>query len=190
MRLEQNAFSADRLNRRHLRYLLTRAHANTFVAESDGATAGYVTVLFSRAIANARIYSIAVDGGSTEPRPRRSTAGCRRGSRTRQRLRQPCVWKCAPTTNPRYALYRCARLSSDRNRRRLLRGPRGGAAFRETARPRTRTASAARALLPPDAGVHLRTRGPDDGDEDADAGISHWIAHWKSNCGANPPPFS
>ncbi len=59
--LEQEAFDSDRLNRRQLRYLLTRAQAATRVAESPaGRVEGYVLVLFSRASAHARIYSIAV----------------------------------------------------------------------------------------------------------------------------------
>lgn len=59
--LEQESFDSDRLNRRQLRYLLTRAQAATRVAESPaGRVEGYVLVLFSRASAHARIYSIAV----------------------------------------------------------------------------------------------------------------------------------
>ena len=59
--LEQSSFSGDRLNRRQLRYLLSRARAATTVAEGSGQTLlGYVIVLFSRASAHARIYSIAV----------------------------------------------------------------------------------------------------------------------------------
>ena len=59
--LEQEAFDSDRLNRRQLRYLLTRAQAATRVAESpSGRVEGYVLVLFSRASAHARVYSIAV----------------------------------------------------------------------------------------------------------------------------------
>lgn len=61
--LEQEAFSGDRLTRRQLRYLLTRARATTLLVETpDGAVAGYVLVLFSRASAHARVYSIAVTG--------------------------------------------------------------------------------------------------------------------------------
>ena len=59
--LEQGAFESDRLTRRQLRYLLTRARATTLLAEtSSGRILGYVLVLFSRASAHARIYSIAV----------------------------------------------------------------------------------------------------------------------------------
>ena len=59
--LEQDAFTGDRLSRRQLRYLLVRARGQTLVAESEDKVIGYVTVLFSRAIANARVYSIAVN---------------------------------------------------------------------------------------------------------------------------------
>ncbi|MGH8128446.1 MAG: GNAT family N-acetyltransferase/peptidase C39 family protein [Gammaproteobacteria bacterium] len=59
--LEQGAFSGDRLTRRQLRYLLTRAQATTLLIETPaGVVAGYVLVLFSRASAHARVYSIAV----------------------------------------------------------------------------------------------------------------------------------
>lgn len=59
--LEQLAFQADRMNRRQVRYLVTRARAACLVAEikPDGIV-GYVIVLFSRATAHARVYSIAV----------------------------------------------------------------------------------------------------------------------------------
>ncbi|HEX5419371.1 MAG TPA: peptidase C39 family protein, partial [Gammaproteobacteria bacterium] len=58
--LEHQAFATDRLSRRQLRYLLTRARALTLISECDGGAAGYAIVLFSRAVANARLYSIAV----------------------------------------------------------------------------------------------------------------------------------
>ncbi|MGH8274244.1 MAG: peptidase C39 family protein [Gammaproteobacteria bacterium] len=59
--LEQEAFDNDRLTRRQLRYLLTRAQASTTVAETAaGRLVGYVLVLFRRASAHSRIYSIAV----------------------------------------------------------------------------------------------------------------------------------
>lgn len=61
LEVERTSFSGDWLNRRQLRYLLTRAHAVTLLAESDdGELLGYVLVLFSRASAHARVYSIAV----------------------------------------------------------------------------------------------------------------------------------
>lgn len=63
--LEQGAFSDDRLTRRQLRYLLTRAQAAALVAETPaGNVVGYVLVLFSRASAHARVYSIAVTDGA------------------------------------------------------------------------------------------------------------------------------
>jgi ribosomal protein S18 acetylase RimI-like enzyme len=60
IRLEAASFETDRLDRRRFRYMLTRAHARTLVAEEDGALLGYVMVLFSRATSVARLYSIAV----------------------------------------------------------------------------------------------------------------------------------
>jgi len=60
LRLEQDCFAGDRINRRQFRYLLTRGHASTLVAEADGELLGYVLVLFSRATSVARLYSIAI----------------------------------------------------------------------------------------------------------------------------------
>ncbi|MGF1527434.1 MAG: GNAT family N-acetyltransferase/peptidase C39 family protein [Candidatus Competibacterales bacterium] len=61
--LEQQAFSKDRLSRRSLRHMLTKAHADLQVARVPGTTAlaGYVLVLYSKVTATARLYSIAVD---------------------------------------------------------------------------------------------------------------------------------
>lgn len=65
LKLEHESFSGDRLNRRQLRYLITRARAVTMVAHTPaGELLGYVLVLFSRASAHARIYSIAVAGSA------------------------------------------------------------------------------------------------------------------------------
>ena len=65
LKLEHESFSGDRLNRRQLRYLITRARAVTIVANTPaGELLGYVIVLFSRASAHARIYSIAVAGAA------------------------------------------------------------------------------------------------------------------------------
>ncbi len=65
LELEHRSFSGDRLNRRQLRYLITRARAATILAEAGtGELLGYVLVLFSRASAHARIYSIAVAPGA------------------------------------------------------------------------------------------------------------------------------
>jgi ribosomal protein S18 acetylase RimI-like enzyme/predicted double-glycine peptidase len=58
--LEKEAFVTDRLSRRQLRYMLTRAQADTLLAECEGRVLGYVLVLYSRGTAVARIYSIAV----------------------------------------------------------------------------------------------------------------------------------
>ncbi len=61
LKLEHESFSGDRLNRRQFRYLITRARAVALVAEAGGGDLlGYVLVLFSRASAHARVYSIAV----------------------------------------------------------------------------------------------------------------------------------
>ncbi|WP_019592416.1 GNAT family N-acetyltransferase/peptidase C39 family protein [Thioalkalivibrio sp. ALRh] len=60
--LEDAAFEIDRISRRQFRYLLTRGHAATLVAESPGGEGllGYVMLLFSRGTSLARLYSIAV----------------------------------------------------------------------------------------------------------------------------------
>ncbi|WP_295446839.1 peptidase C39 family protein [uncultured Thiodictyon sp.] len=61
VRLENASFDTDRLTRRQLRYMLTRAQALTLVvAGSDGGLAGYALVLLSRGTSVARLYSIAV----------------------------------------------------------------------------------------------------------------------------------
>jgi ribosomal protein S18 acetylase RimI-like enzyme len=59
--LENQSFATDRLSRRQLRYMLTKARADTLLAEEGGKVLGYVLVLYSRGTAVARIYSIAVD---------------------------------------------------------------------------------------------------------------------------------
>ncbi|MEJ2060480.1 MAG: GNAT family N-acetyltransferase/peptidase C39 family protein [Gammaproteobacteria bacterium] len=58
--LENASFETDRLTRRQFRYMITRAHADVLVCETEGVLAGYVLVLFSRGTSMARIYSIAV----------------------------------------------------------------------------------------------------------------------------------
>lgn len=58
--LEQSCFSADRISRRGLRHLLTRANARVLVSQSGEALAGAVVVLFRRGSGVARLYSIAV----------------------------------------------------------------------------------------------------------------------------------
>lgn len=65
--LEVHAFETDRLTRRSLRHLLTRAKAATLVYEDEGRLLGYVTLLFKRGTSLAHLYSIAV---SSEARGR------------------------------------------------------------------------------------------------------------------------
>jgi len=60
-RIEQESFRGDRLSRRSLRYLLTRARAVNLVAELDGRVVGYITVLIRSGSTSARVYSLAVD---------------------------------------------------------------------------------------------------------------------------------
>jgi ribosomal protein S18 acetylase RimI-like enzyme len=65
VRLENLSFDSDRLTRRQFRYMLTRGHARTLVAEGDSTDTepgllGYVMVLLSRGTSVARLYSIAV----------------------------------------------------------------------------------------------------------------------------------
>ncbi len=59
--LEQACFDTDRISRRQFRYMLSRARAETLVAEGHNRVQGYVMLLFNRATAAARLYSIAVD---------------------------------------------------------------------------------------------------------------------------------
>ena len=61
LRVEERSFRWDRLSRRSFNYLLTKAHAFTLVAESDGAVRGYALVLVGGATALARLYSFAVE---------------------------------------------------------------------------------------------------------------------------------
>jgi len=58
--LEAEAFTGDRISQRSFRHLLTKANAISLVDEDDAGLCGYVTVLFNRATALARLYSIAV----------------------------------------------------------------------------------------------------------------------------------
>lgn len=60
-RLENSCFDSDRLSRRQLRYMLTKAHGVTLVWDAEGAILGYVLVLFHAGTSLARIYSLAVD---------------------------------------------------------------------------------------------------------------------------------
>jgi len=61
MRLETSAFSENRLSRRSLHHLLTRAHAFCLVAELRGTIVGYALVLLRRGTSLARLYSFAVN---------------------------------------------------------------------------------------------------------------------------------
>lgn len=58
--LEEASFDGDRLTRRRLRHLLTRANAAVFVAEDDEGLTGSMVVLFRRTTGTAHVYSIAV----------------------------------------------------------------------------------------------------------------------------------
>lgn len=58
--IEKVCFDSDRLSRRNFRYMLTKGHADTLVAEQDGRLVGYAMVLFHRGTSLARLYSIAV----------------------------------------------------------------------------------------------------------------------------------
>lgn len=60
-RIEQQSFSEDRLSRRSLRYLLTKARAVNLVAALDDQVVGYITVLVRSGSTSARVYSLAVD---------------------------------------------------------------------------------------------------------------------------------
>lgn len=60
-RLEKTCFQTDRLTRRHFRHFLKKGQGVLLVIpESNGDIAAYVQLLFSRATATARLYSIAV----------------------------------------------------------------------------------------------------------------------------------
>jgi ribosomal-protein-alanine acetyltransferase len=61
LNLEATCFSSDRLTRRSFRHLLQGAHAATIVAAGKRSIHGYATLLFRRASAVGRVYSIAVD---------------------------------------------------------------------------------------------------------------------------------
>ncbi|TAN51409.1 MAG: GNAT family N-acetyltransferase [Methylococcaceae bacterium] len=60
LRIENASFEGDRLTRRQLRYLLTKANAATLVDEADGVIRGYVMLLFHTSTSLARLYSYAV----------------------------------------------------------------------------------------------------------------------------------
>jgi ribosomal protein S18 acetylase RimI-like enzyme len=59
--LERQGFASDQLDRRRLRYMITRANASLLVDGTTEQLRGYALVLFHRRTALARLYSIAVD---------------------------------------------------------------------------------------------------------------------------------
>lgn len=61
MELEHRCFDGDRLTRRSLRRMLTRARAALLVDDANGRLRGYALVLFRAGTPLARLYSIAVD---------------------------------------------------------------------------------------------------------------------------------
>ncbi|MDY6991854.1 MAG: peptidase C39 family protein [Pseudomonadota bacterium] len=60
LKIERACFTTDRLSRRNFRYLLTKAHAQTLVAEHSGQIQGYALLLLSNGTSMARLYSFAV----------------------------------------------------------------------------------------------------------------------------------
>jgi len=64
--MERHCFDSDRLTRRQWRHMLTKAHADTLVAEEGEGVAGYVLLLYNQATSVARLYSIAVASGARE----------------------------------------------------------------------------------------------------------------------------
>ena len=58
--LERACFASDRISRRQMRHLLSRANAVVLLLERQDEVLGDVVVLFNRATSTARIYSIAV----------------------------------------------------------------------------------------------------------------------------------
>lgn len=62
IRLEESSFDGDRMTRRQLRHMITRANAEVLVAElPELGTVGSAILLYRKGTAVARIYSIAVD---------------------------------------------------------------------------------------------------------------------------------
>jgi len=59
--IEKSAFELDRFSRRTFRYLLSKANAETLIAEEQGKAAGYAMLLFNTGTSLARLYSLAVD---------------------------------------------------------------------------------------------------------------------------------
>ncbi len=59
--IENRSFTTDRLSRRNLKYLLTKANATTLVDKDQGNVRGYVLVLYNIGTSLARLYSLGVD---------------------------------------------------------------------------------------------------------------------------------
>ncbi len=59
--LEEKGFSGDRFRPAQIRYLLTRAKASIFMAESDGTSVGMAIMLWRKKQAHGRLYDIVVD---------------------------------------------------------------------------------------------------------------------------------
>ena len=59
--IEQASFDSERISRRQMRYLLTRAKAITLIAEQEGKAVAYAMVFVPGLPRPARLYSIAVD---------------------------------------------------------------------------------------------------------------------------------
>lgn len=60
LKVEMSCFEGDRFTPRVFRYLLTKGHATTLIAEKNKKAQGYCIVLFRRGSRVARLYSIAV----------------------------------------------------------------------------------------------------------------------------------
>ncbi len=58
--LEESSFAIDRFSRRSFRYLLSKANAETLLAEEGKQAIGYAMLLFNTGTSLARLYSIAV----------------------------------------------------------------------------------------------------------------------------------
>ncbi len=58
--VENEVFEADRLSRRSLKYLLTKANATTLIERMDGVVRGYGIVLYNIGTSLARLYSLGV----------------------------------------------------------------------------------------------------------------------------------
>lgn len=61
LKLEEQCFTTDRLNRRSFRWMIAHAHGQLLVAQRGEHLAGYAVVLFHRGTSAARLYSIAID---------------------------------------------------------------------------------------------------------------------------------